>query len=143
MVVLPARGLAPAAFAAEQRVPIWWNDEVAVYAPMVSCLRSWSPPSEFSVDSRPRGTQRLASQPCFRTTFREWVGQDWLVTAGDGSPWAFAHEFETDARHKGRQWYGGQLVPGQTTASFRYELEAGTGRMSVGDVEGFAGGFIG
>ena len=140
LVVLPARGLAPAAFAAEQRVPIWWNDEVAVYAPdgELSPLMD-SPPSEFSVELIEARVEdgRISFAALFSNHVPgQWVGQDWLVTAGDGSPWAFAHEFETDARHKGRQWYGGQLVPGQTTASFRYELEAGTGRMSVGDARG-------
>ena len=140
LVVLPARGLAPSAFAAEQRVPIWWNDEVAVYAPdgELSPLME-SPLSEFSVELTEARVED--SRISFAVLFLNhvpgrWVGQDWLVTAGDGSPWALAHEFETDARHKGRQWYGGQLASGQTTASFRYELDADKGQLSVGTARG-------
>lgn len=140
LVVMPARGLAPSALAAGQREPIWWNDELAVYAPGGELARLMDPPaSDFRVeltDFRVEG-----GRVDFRAVFSndaadQWVGQDWLVTESDESPWAFPREFETDARHKGRQWYGGQLVPAQATASFTYEFEADKGRMSVEDALG-------
>ena len=140
LVVMPARGAFPSAFPPEQRTPIWWNEEVAVYAPSGEIRQLMEPPaSEFSVqlteirarDSRIGFTVMFSDQTAGR-----WSGQDWLVTAGDGSPWALPHEFETDARHKGRQWFGGQLASGQAMASFTYEFDAGQGRMSVRDTRG-------
>ena len=60
------------------------------------------------------------------------MGQDWLVTAVDSSPWSFPNEFEDDARHaRGVQWYGGQLVPRQATATYTYEFDPRERRLAV------------
>lgn len=140
LVVMPMRGLAPSAFATGQREPIWWNDEVAVYSPDGERSRLMDPPAnDFRVELT--GVYAEGGRIDFSAKFSndaagQWIGQDWLVTEGDESPWAFPREFETDARHKGRQWYGGQLAPAQATASFRYKFEADKGRMSVEDALG-------
>ena len=140
LVVLPGQGLAPTAFDAGQRAPIWWNNELAVYAPTGAVAGITDPPpGHFSValtDVRPRGNGIE-----FRAGFTDrapgrWVGQDWLVTSGDGSPWAFPHEFEADARHKGRQWFAGQVVPGDGSVSHRYEFDPLGGKLTVADVSG-------
>ena len=39
LVVLPLRGVAPSAFPPDRRQPIWWNDELAVYAPTGTVAR--------------------------------------------------------------------------------------------------------
>ena len=67
-----------------------------------------------------------------------WVGQDWLVAAGDGSRWAFPREFETDARHKGRQWFAGQVVAADVSASFGYEFDPRVVRLSVRNANGIS-----
>lgn len=140
LVVMPARGLAPSALAVGQRAPIWWNEQIAVYAPAGAVPRLLDPPAgQFSValsDVRLSGDGIM-----FRAEFANrapdlWVGQDWLVAAGDGSRWAFPREFETDARHKGRQWFAGQVVPTDISASFGYEFDPRAGRLSVRNASG-------
>ena len=140
LVVMPVRGLAPSALAAGQRAPIWWNDQIAVYAPAGAVPRLLDPPpGQFGVALS--DVQLSDDGIMFRVAFTNrapdlWVGQDWLVTAGDGSRWAFPREFETDARHKGRQWFAGQLVPTDSTASFGYEFDPRAGRLSVRNASG-------
>ena len=140
LVVMHALGLAPSALATDQRAPIWRNDELAIYAPAGAVPELLdSPPGQFSVGlSEVRVTDNGV---VFRADFTNrapglWVGQDWLVTAGDGSPWAFPQEFEVDARHKGRQWYAGQMVPGEGSASYGYEFDPRAGSLTVEDASG-------
>ncbi len=142
LVVLPLRGVAPSAFPPDRRQPIWWNDELAVYdltgtvAPvMMPPLRE---PFRVNVSSVRTETGRVS----FTVTFineagAHWVGQDWLVTAVDSSPWSFPNEFEDDARHAGVQWYGGQLVPRQATATYTYEFDPRERRLVVTGESGF------
>ena len=140
LVVMPARGVAPTAFAPAQRAPIWWKDEVAVYAPdgAVAALME-PPPGDFSIrlsevrveDSRIGFTAAFLNQAP-----DQWVGQDWLVAAGDASPWALPYEFETDGRHKGRQWYAGQILPDDGVATASYELDPRAASLSVRDERG-------
>ena len=140
LVVLPARGLAASALAAGKRAPIWWNDEIAVYAPAGAIARLMEPPQgQFSVALAE--TRVGDSGIVFRADFTNraqdlWVGQDWLVTASDGSRWSFPREFETDARHKGEQWFAGQVVPANRSVSFSYEFDPVEGRLLVTDASG-------
>ena len=93
LVVLPVRGLAPSALAVGQRAPIWWNEQLAVYAPAGALPRLLDPPpGQFSVALS--DVRVIDDGIMFRAEFTNrapdrWVGQDWLVAAGDGSRWAF------------------------------------------------------
>ena len=140
LVVLPQRGLAPTAFDAGRRAPIWWNDELAVYAPTGAVSRIMEPPpGQFSValsDVRLRGNSIEFQASFMDQAPDQWVGQDWLVTADDGSSWAFPQEFEADARHKGRQWFAGQVIPGDGSVSYRYVFDPLGGNLTVVDVSG-------
>ncbi len=138
LVVLPLRGFAPSALPADHRQPIWWNDELAVFAPAGSVTPVMDPPPEpfrVHVSSVRAAAERVSfSVTFFNEAGGDWVGQDWLVTAVDASPWAFPNEFEDDARHKGTQWYAGQLVPTQATATYSYEFDPrGRHLATVGD----------
>lgn len=135
LVVLPVRGLAPSALAPDRRRPIWWNDELSVYAPAGTVTPIMNPlpePFRVQVSSVHADEGRIRFMATF---FNEagggWVGQDWLVTSVDASPWSFPNDFEDDARHKGVQWYAGQLVPTQATASHTYELDSRRVRLAV------------
>ena len=140
LVVLPVRGLAPSAFAPDRRQPIWWNDELAVYAPAGAVAPIMYPPSDtFRV--RMSSVQAAGGRIRFTATFineagGQWVGQDWLVTAVDASSWSFPNEFENDARHRGTQWYAGQLAPTNQTATHRYEFDPQQGRLAVAGRDG-------
>ena len=143
LVVLPVRGLAPSAFAPDRRAPIWWNDELAVYAPSGAVAPLIDPPPErFSV--RLSRVQMDSSQISFSAEFANraagaWVGQDWLVTAVDSSPWSFPHEFEEDGRHKGVQWYAGQLASSERSATHDYQFDPVVGHLAVRNDEGAFG----
>lgn len=130
-VVVASRSLVPAAFDPQHRQPIWWNEAVAVYAPqggVASLMRSPMRPPNFSV--RLSEATVTGGRVSFTATFSnrapdQWTGQDWLVTAGDGSPWAFPPAANTAGRLRkpAAQWYAGQLVPGHPTTVFRYRFD--------------------
>ncbi len=140
LVVLPLRGLAPSALAPGQRAPIWWNDELAVYSPAGAVPRLMDPPPDpFRVqlsDVKADGRKVSFTVAFLNEAADDWVGQDWLVTAVDSSPWAFPDQFENDARHRGTQWYAGQIVPTDATATHRYEFDPQAGRLQHWDHNG-------
>ena len=140
LVVLPVRGLAPSALDAARRAPIWWNDELAVYAPAGSAAPLMDPPPEpFSVQLS--NVQQDGDQIRFTAEFSnqaagDWVGQDWLVTAVDSSPWSFPNEFEDDGQYEGVQWYAGQLAAIERAATHSYAFDPVEGRLAVQNDEG-------
>ena len=135
LVVLPFRGLAPSALAPARREPIWWNDELAVYAPAGAVAPVMDPaPQPFSVqlsDVRLDGGQIAFTVSYLNRAAGDWVGQDWLVTSVDASPWKFPDDFEDDGRHKGVQWYAGQLVSNEPSATHTYDFDPSRGRLEV------------
>ena len=98
LVVMPAR-MAPSAFPPTVRDPIWWNHEVAVYAPDGALAPIMDPPPQhFSV--RLSDVQRADRRIAFTATFTDratdlWRGQDWVVVATDDSPWRLPYRFGT------------------------------------------------
>lgn len=140
LIVTSAR-LAPSSFPPGQREPIWWNEEIAVYAPTSAVAPVMRPPPRsFSVrvlKLLPDAT-RLAFTAAFADRAPErWKGQDWLVVPVDGSTWAFPGEFEADDRtHAGAQWYAGQIIPGQGGGTRMFSFEPQTVSMAVADGDG-------
>ncbi len=140
LIVTSAR-LAPSGFPPGQREPIWWNEEIAVYAPTGAVAPVMSPPPRsFSVRvlEEQEGATRLAFTAEFADREPErWKGQDWLVVPVDGSTWAFPGEFEADDRtHAGAQWYAGQIIPGQGGDTRMFRFDPQTVSMAVADSEG-------
>ena len=140
LIVTSAR-LAPSSFPPGQREPIWWNEEIAVYAPTGAVAPVMSPPPRsFSV--RVSKEQKDAAHFAFTAEFADraperWKGQDWLVVPVDGSTWAFPGEFEADDRtHAGAQWYAGQIIPGQGGGTRMFRFDPQTLSMAVADNEG-------
>ena len=140
LIVTSAR-LAPSSFPPGQREPIWWNEEIAVYAPTGAVAPVMSPPPRsFSV--RVSKEQEDAAHLAFTAEFADraperWKGQDWLVVPVDGSTWAFPGEFEADDRtHAGAQWYAGQIIPGQGGGTRMFRFDPQTLSMAVADNEG-------
>ena len=127
LIVTSAR-LAPSSFPPGQREPIWWNEEIAVYALSDAVAPVMGPrPRSFSVrvsDAR-ANDGRLALTVAFTDRAPErWKGQDWLVVSVDQSAWAFPGEFEPDDRtHAGVQWYAGQVIPGQGGGTRTFEFD--------------------
>ena len=145
LVVLP-RPFAPWMLPPAARQPIWWNDEVAVYAPRgaVAPIMPPPPPREEPLDVGVRVSDvRVADgRIAFATTFDDgapdhWSGQDWVVVAVDRSPWALPLDIQRDGRTPVvAQWFAGQMVPGRETATAIYEFGAGAPRLAVRNEDG-------
>ena len=122
--VLTSTRLAPSAFGRRERQPIFWNDEIAIYAPQgaVAPVRD-APPRPFSV--RLSDIQTGSGRVAFAATFtirddKLWTGQDWLVLPADASPWALPVIRPTDPA---AQWYAGQARPRSGTTRQSYEFD--------------------
>ena len=78
----------------------------------------------------------------FTATFNDrapgqWSGQDWVVAAGDASPWAIPTEFLYDERTPvAVAWFAGQIGPGVETATREFEFEGPASRLAVWDDSG-------
>ena len=123
--------------------PVWWNDHVAVYSPDGAVKPLMDPPPRpprnFAVrvsDVHLQGDRITFTAEFTNRADGRWRGQDWLVAAVDASPWAFPYQFEIDGRHKGRQWYAGQITPDQDSVSHRYLFDPRAGRLSLSDERG-------
>ena len=140
LVVTSAR-LAPSSFPPERRQPIWWNDEIAVYASSGAVAPVMGPPPR-SFSARVSNAATSAGRLAFTVVFadrmpEQWKGQDWLVVPVDDSRWAFPGAFEADGRtHAGRQWYAGQIIPGHADGTRRFEFDPRIVSLTVADDEG-------
>ncbi len=145
LVVVPAR-MAPSSFDADARRAVWWNDEVAVYAPAGKFAPGADPPArDFSIllsDVR-EANGRIAFNATFtdRATDR-WQGQDWVVLATDSSRWRIPYRFATGKFTSAFvRWFDGQVVPVPETKTheyfFLYEFEPRTGQLALWDGIGY------
>lgn len=144
-VVTSAR-LTPSALAPEARRAVWWNEEIAVYAPtgIIEPLMD-SQPRHFSVGLS--DVQQSHGRLTFTATFTDyaterWEGQDWLIFKADTSPWAFPYEFNPRGRIRDGRWFMGQLEPIHETLVheylYLYELEPRTGTLALWNGIGYA-----
>ena len=140
LIVTSAR-LAPSSFPPGQREPIWWNGEIAVYAPTGAVAPLMDPPRR-SFGVRVSNARSRDSRLAFTAEFVDqrpdlWKGQDWLVVPVDESTWSFPGEFEQDDRtHAGAQWYAGQVIPGQVAETWTFEFDPRAKSLVVKDTEG-------
>ena len=136
LVVTSAR-VAPSMFQPEARRAIFWNDEIAVYAPGGSLAPTRAPPPRlFSVrlsDIRPE-SGRLAFTATLKNQSAEgWTGQDWVVVSADASPWSLPRLEEAD---RGIQWFAGQIAPQSGTIHREYEFDPRMASLSLLDNAG-------
>ena len=145
LIALPAR-MAPSALDPTARQPVWWNDEVFVYAPTgaVDPLMD-PPPMHFSIQL---SDARVADgRVGFTATFTDraadrWQGQDWVVVETDDSPWRIPYRFDTVSYTSAFvRWFDGQVQPVPETDTheyfFLYEFEPRTGMLAVWDGTGY------
>ena len=144
LVVLPTNAF-PWMFEASARIPVWWRDNVAVYAPNGAAPRIMEapadpiaapgdpPPVQLEVTGVTVADDRLE----FVATFEErssqgWTGQDWVVIKGDRSPWAIPTEaFRQGDKPVIAKWFGGLLSSGGATSTHTYRFDARTAELSV------------
>ena len=119
--VVTAAQLAPSMFQPAARRPVFWNEEIAVYAPhgAITPLRE-PPPRPFTVrleDVQPSGGHLAFTATLTSASGKGWTGQDWLVVPADASPWALPRIRPTDPAV---QWYAGQAQPRPESITRRY-----------------------
>lgn len=114
------------------RRPIWWNEEIAVYAPnrAVAPIMRSPPKSEPSpVSVHVSSVRALDGRIAFTTTFDNrapdrWTGQDWVILVGDDSPWAIPMHVNPGGRTIGSvAWFPGEAAPSLATTTHDYELD--------------------
>ena len=127
LVVTPSHR-APSGLPEIARLPIWWNDKLAIYALGDTIGPIMTPPSQLftlRVSKREVADGRIT----FRATFTNrvpqlWTGQDWLVMEVDASPWSIPREVRSDGiTHDGTAWFAGQMVPALETLTLVYEFD--------------------
>jgi len=122
--VVTAAQLGPSMFQPGARRPVFWNEEIAVYAPDGAIAAVRDPPARpFTVHLR--DAQATDGRLAFTATLADtsgagWTGQDWLVVPADASPWALPRIRPTDPA---AQWYAGQASPRPGTVTHRYEFD--------------------
>ena len=114
------------------RQPIWWNDEIAVYAPNGSVAPIMAPPPESEpspVSVQLSDVRAVGGRIAFTATFEnrapdQWTGQDWVVLLGDDSPWAIPMHVDPGGRTIGSvAWFPGQAAPSLATTTHAYEFD--------------------
>ena len=135
LVVAPLHR-APSAFPPSARQPVWWNENLAIYAPSNVLGPVMPPPSqEFAV--RVEELDVTEDHITFSTTFtnqssQHWTGQDWLVTLADASPWAIPRRAAPNrTTHAASSWFAGQMIPGVETLTRAYRFDARARTLAV------------
>lgn len=133
-LVVTAAQLGPSMFEPAARRPVFWNEEIAVYAPDAAITPVREPPARpFTV--RLRDAQEIDGRLAFTATLADtsgegWTGQDWLVVPADASPWALPRIRPTDPA---AQWYAGQARPRPGAVTHRYEFDPQSITLSLRD----------
>ena len=132
--VVTAAQLAPSMFRAAARRPVFWNEEIAVYATDGAIAPLREPPARpFTVrlkDARETDGRLAFTATLTDTAGEGWTGQDWLVVPADGSPWALPRIRPTDPA---AQWYAGQASPRPGTVTHRFEFDPRSVTLSLRD----------
>ena len=144
-LVIASPKFVPWMFPPAGRQPIWWSDKVAVYAPHGAVAPIVPPPPEpetFPVSVRLSDAHTQDGRLTFTATFDDrapgqWSGQDWLVVAGDGSPWAIPSDLLADGRTPmSAAWFAGHVGPGVGTTTRTFEFQGPASRLATRDSTG-------
>ena len=144
-IVVASAQFVPWMFPPAGRQPIWWNDEVAVYAPNSAVAPIMAAPPElesFPVGVRVSDARTQDGRLTFTARFDDrapgqWSGQDWVVAAGDASPWALPVDFQPDGRTPEEvAWFAGHIGPGMGTTTRKFEFDGPASRLAVRDSNG-------
>ncbi|MCY4112231.1 MAG: hypothetical protein OXF96_09870, partial [Chloroflexi bacterium] len=136
-------------FGPSARAPIWWHDDVAVYAPAGAVPRLMNTPVPTGPPSvEPPVLVELTDVTVadgrieFRASFDErasqgWTSQDWVVLEGDRSPWAIPMEVFRQGREPTiAAWFAGLLSAGSATTAHVYQFDARMSELSVRNDQG-------
>ena len=145
-LVITSTSFAPWMFPPGGRQPIWWTDAIAVYAPegAVAPIMSPPPPESEAPLVSVQLSDAFAQDQSFVFTVNwdvldpeQWSGQDWVIVAGDDSPWAIPTAFLSGGRMPAPvRWFSGQVAPGSEIDSHTYELDVRGPTLAVRQSDG-------
>ena len=142
LVLLPTAE-EPWMFPPTGRQPIWWNHEMAIYAPDGAVAPIMPPPDAGPPPEPPPARVRVSGvrvadgRIAFTLTVEDrapdrWTGQDWVLISVDESPWAIPKQLEADRRTPvAEQWFAGKVVQGRGTTTHVYVYDAGAPSLAV------------
>ena len=139
LVVLP-RGQQNWMFPPAGRQPIWWNAEMAIYAPNGAVAPIMPPPESEPpepppINVRVSDVREADGQLAFTLSVDDhspdrWTGQDWVLINVDDSPWAIPRRLEGDDPVI-EQWFAGQVIRGRGKTTHGYVFDAGASSLAV------------
>ncbi len=146
-LIVTSAHVAPSAFVATARRPIWWNDSVAAYAPDGRIPQTVEPPPQhFSVQLS--DVHEVDGHIGFTATFidrasERWTGQDWVVMSVDASRWRLPGESRADRRARpSARWFIGRLQPVRETDVheyfYLYRFDPRTATLTIWDGSAYA-----
>lgn len=127
------------------RRPIWWDDQIAVYAPdgaVKPIMSGWPNPEPPPIKAEVSDVRTTDGRISFVATFRNhspdrWTGQDWIVVSGDTTPWAIPQRFQADGHTVAPQvWFAGQATPELPATSHVYEFDSLLPSLAVQNANG-------
>ena len=144
-LVITSAQFQPWMFPPAGRRPIWWNDEIAVYAPdgaVEPIMSAWPEPQPPPVKVELSDVRANDGRIVFAATFKnrapeQWTGQDWVVVDGDATPWAIPQRFQYDGHTVTPQvWFEGQATPKLPATLHVYEFDPLAPSLAVQNANG-------
>ena len=137
-IVVASTHIPPTVVPNGDAVPIWRNEQVAVYAVGGDIARLMPPPASLPQHATVSGVRLHDDRIDFAATFanptsERWISQDWLVLDADASLWEILKSLESG---RGTLWFGGQIDPGPGSTTFNYQFRAKDGQLQVRNADG-------
>ena len=140
LVILPV-GQGTWMFPPAGRQPIWWNEEIAIYAPNGAMgpvrlpLEPAPSPEPPPVGVRVSDVRHADGRLAFTLTVNDhapdrWTGQDWVLIDVDESPWAIPRHLD-GAKPVIEQWFAGQVIRGRGMTTHGYVYDFGASSLAV------------
>ena len=140
LVILPV-GQQPWMFPPAGRRAIWWNEEMAIYAPtgavapVMSPLQPVPSPEPPPISVRVSDVRQADGRLAFTLTVDDhsperWTGQDWVLINVDKSPWAIPRHLD-GGKPVIEQWFAGQVIRGRGLTTHHYVYDFGASSLAV------------
>ena len=137
-VVVASTHLPSTVVPSDDGVPIWRNDQVAVYTVGADIVPLMPPPAPPLQSVALSDVQVSDEEIDFAATFanptsERWTSQDWVVLDADASLWEVLQGLESG---RGTPWFGGQIDPEPGSTTFNYQFHAAKGQLLVLNADG-------
>ncbi|MCY3801082.1 MAG: hypothetical protein OXG46_05855 [Chloroflexi bacterium] len=138
-LVVTSASFVPLMFPHASRLPIWWNDKIAVYAldgvvdpVMPPRPQAEPPPFNVRVSEISESDGRIA----FTATFDDrapdqWTSQDWVLIPTEAPPWDIPAQVISDGTPVPAMWFISYVNPGKGRTSLAYEFDFQARRLAV------------